>query len=76
MTKCALLKEHTKALDDILAWLKAEIAWWEQFQEDGVRNFRRMAVEQVDVSSLTDILRFEEDLDKLARSALARKGPQ
>lgn len=73
VAKCTMLDDHCNGLAGLLAWVEAEMGWWDQFNSpDGVS----LPVEIVALSEAADIHRFEELLDRMARDAMARGGPR
>jgi hypothetical protein len=71
VARCAMLDEHLKGLAAVLAWLDAEKEWWGKLS---LRHPASLLVDSVDTTVVADLYRFEEVLDRIARTALARGG--
>jgi hypothetical protein len=76
VAKCTLLQEHQVELNGIVIWLEAEIKWWTEFRNHHANSLSSLIAEKFDMSLLADIHRLEDGLDKAARAAMGRKGPQ
>lgn len=71
VAKCVMLQGHLDGLKSVLTWLSSEMKWWGKFK---LRHEESLLVDSVDVTVIADIHRFEELLDRVAKSAIARGG--